>query len=81
MSTKNSFIGYLSCLVDKTMVPTAFRVALVVGTVLFSINHGKAFLNNTMNRDRWFSAALTYCIPYMVNIHGQYTSRLKSAKS
>ncbi|MEL6222556.1 MAG: nitrate/nitrite transporter NrtS [Cyanobacteria bacterium J06626_14] len=63
------------------MVPSACRVALVVGTVLFTINHGNALLNNEMKRDRWFSAAITYCIPYMVNIHGQYTSRLRSAKS
>lgn len=78
MSSKNPLIGYCSCLIDQTMVPSALKVTLVVGTVLFSINHGKALLNNEMNRDRWFSATLTYCIPYLVNIHGQCTSRFKA---
>ncbi|MEB3212143.1 MAG: nitrate/nitrite transporter NrtS [Leptolyngbyaceae bacterium] len=81
MSTQNPLADYLSCLVNQKMMPTAFKVTVIVGTVLFSINHGKALLNGEMSRDRWFSAALTYCIPYMVNIHGQYTSRFNSAES
>lgn len=78
MSSKNPLVGYCACLIDQNMVPSALKVTLVVGTLLFSINHGKALLNNEMNRDRWFSAALTYCIPYLVNIHGQCTSRFNA---
>ena len=59
---------------------TAFRVALFVGTVLFSINHGSALLNQEMSRDRWLSAAITYCIPFMVSIHGQSSTRQRSAR-
>jgi hypothetical protein len=43
--------GYCLCLVDKQMMPTAIRVALVVGSLLFIINHGSAFLSGKMNRD------------------------------
>lgn len=49
----------------------AFRVALIVGTVLFSINHGSALLSREMDRDRWLAAVFTYCVPFMVSIHGQ----------
>ncbi|NET84064.1 MAG: hypothetical protein F6J94_19725 [Moorea sp. SIO1F2] len=56
-------------------MPTALRVALVVGSVLFVINHGSAILQRQMNRERWISGGLTYIVPYLVNIHGQYTIR------
>lgn len=81
MSVKKTLVEYCSCLVDRTMVPTAFKVALIVGTALFGINHGKALLKGDMSRDRWLSAGLTYIVPYMVNIHGQYASRLNYSKT
>ena len=59
------------------MMPTACKVALVVGTVLFGINHGNAVLKGEMSRDRWFSAGFTYIVPYLVNIHGQYASSVR----
>ncbi|MEO0374035.1 MAG: nitrate/nitrite transporter NrtS [Cyanobacteria bacterium P01_A01_bin.17] len=49
----------------------ALRVALVVGSLLFAINHGSALVEGRMKRDRWISAILTYCVPYLVSIHGQ----------
>lgn len=61
--------------VDRQLMPTALKVALVVGSVLFVINHGSALLQGQMNRQRWISAGLTYIVPYLVNIHGQYTIR------
>lgn len=67
--------AFLRSLIDPALAPTAIKVALVVGTVLFFINHGGAALKGNMDRDRWFSAGLTYLIPYMVNIHGQHSSR------
>ncbi|MGB3570900.1 MAG: nitrate/nitrite transporter NrtS [Phormidesmis sp.] len=55
---------------------SALRVALFVGTILFSINHGRALLNGEMNGGRWFSAVLTYMVPFMVNIHGQSSCQI-----
>lgn len=65
------------CLVNKDMMPTALKVSFVVGSILFVINHGSALVKGEMNRDRWISAGVTYVIPYMVNIHGQYISAAK----
>lgn len=56
-------------------MPTALRVAAVVGSILFVINHGTALLQGEMNRDRWLSAGLTYLVPYIVSIHGQSAGR------
>lgn len=58
-------------LVNPQFIPTGIKVALVVGSMLFLINHGNALIQGQMSRDRWISALLTYCVPYMVSIHGQ----------
>ncbi|MBD0387600.1 MAG: nitrate/nitrite transporter NrtS [Nostoc sp. C3-bin3] len=55
---------------------TETKLRSLVGA-LFVINHGAAFVKGQMNRDRWISASLTYLVPYIVNIHGQYISRLR----
>lgn len=70
-------IEYFYSLFDRRFALTAFKVALIVGTILFAINHGWALLNGQMNRGRWISAGLTYIVPYLVNIHGQYISSMK----
>ena len=57
--------------------PVAFRVALVVGSILFTVNHGSALLEGKMNRDRWRSGLLTYIVSYIVSIHGQSTEHQK----
>ncbi|WP_421654415.1 nitrate/nitrite transporter NrtS [Leptothermofonsia sp. ETS-13] len=67
-------IDFWSSLFNPNFVPTALKVALFVGTVLLLINHGHALLQGQMSRDRWISAVLTYCVPYIVNIHGQFVS-------
>ncbi|MBE9080227.1 nitrate/nitrite transporter NrtS [Romeria aff. gracilis LEGE 07310] len=65
---------YIRSLVNPEMAPTGIRVALIVGSALFAINHGNALMHNRMQRSRWISGAITYIVPYMVNIHGQYSN-------
>lgn len=72
---KRQVKGYLVSLLDPALAPTAIRVALLIGTLLFVINHGAALLKGQMNTDRWLSALLTYIVPYCVNLHGQYVGR------
>lgn len=72
--------GFTKALIDPKLAPTAVRVALVVGSILFTINHGAALAKGEMTKTRWLSGLITYMIPYSVNIHGQFTSR-KSIKS
>jgi len=73
---KTQFIsGYLLALADPMMMRTGIKVALVVGSILFVINHGVVVLQGKMTPGRWISAVLTYGVPYAVSIHGQYVSQ------
>lgn len=66
--------GYLFSLVNPKYMSIALKVAVVIGSLLFVINHGAAFIQGQMTRDRWISAILTYLVPYCVSVHGQYVS-------
>ncbi|AFY37760.1 hypothetical protein Lepto7376_1416 [[Leptolyngbya] sp. PCC 7376] len=63
---------FVSMLADRRARAISLRVAIVVGSTLFAINHGHALATNKMTRNRWFSGLLTYCVPYLVSLHGQY---------
>lgn len=69
--------GYVVSLFDRELIPTGLRTALIVGSLLFLINHGPAFLRGQMNDERWISTFLTYIMPYLVNVYGQYSYRCK----
>ena len=77
--TSQSVQGYLAALADPEMAGAAVRVAIVVGSLLFTINHGAALAQGKMTQGRWASALLTYCVPYCVSVHGQYTSQQRHA--
>ncbi len=64
-------------LFNPNYAPLACRVALVVGSILFVVNHGTTFVKGKMTQERWTSAAISYLVPYMVCIHGQYMSSTK----
>lgn len=66
---------------DPKLAPTALRVSLVVGSILFTINHGAALAKGEMTRSRWLSGLITYLVPYSVSIHGQHTSRRSSVEN
>jgi hypothetical protein len=42
---------------DSALRPTALKVALVVGSLLFAMNHGSAVLHGEMTRERWLDGA------------------------
>jgi len=73
--------GYISSLFDREFIPTGLKTAFFVGSVLFLINHGSALFRHEMNRERWVSGGITYLMPYLVNVHGQYASRRKLEQS
>ena len=65
----------IQILFDPKLAPTALRVSLIVGSILFTINHGAALAKGKMTKNRWLSGLITYLVPYSVSIHGQHTSR------
>lgn len=72
---------YLGSLFDQEFMLTGLNTALIVGTLLFLINHGSAFFRGEMNRERWISVFLSYLMPYLVNVYGQYAYRRKISRS
>lgn len=68
---------YLISLVDPELIPTGVRTAVVVGSLLFVINHGLAFWRGDMTQERWVSVILSYVMPYLVSVYGQYSYRRK----
>ncbi|HEY9880018.1 MAG TPA: nitrate/nitrite transporter NrtS [Leptolyngbyaceae cyanobacterium] len=67
--------GYLLALLDPEFRFSALKVALVIGTLLFSLNHGAALLTGNMTPGRWLSGILTYIVPYCVNVQGRYAAQ------
>ncbi|MGP1386197.1 MAG: nitrate/nitrite transporter NrtS [Thainema sp.] len=66
---------FVNTLNDSSAVSRSAKVAVVVGTILLAINHGKAIAQDKMSTDRWISAGLTYMVPFMVSLHGQSMQR------
>jgi hypothetical protein len=77
MGRSSNLKGFWQCLINPDYAKTAFRVALIVGSILFAINHGIALWRGQMTQARWFSGLLTYLVPYLVSIHGQYSNQTK----
>jgi hypothetical protein len=71
--------GYLASLVDPDFIYTGIKTAMLVGSILFIVNHGLALWQGKMTVDRWISVSITYLMPYLVNVYGQYSYRLKLA--
>ena len=70
---------YLVSLFDPEFMSTGLKTALVVGSLLFVINHGLALSRGEMTSERWISVAITYLMPYLVNVYGQFSYRHKFA--
>ena len=66
-----TWADYRQGLRNLAFLPQAVRMALIIGSLVFAMNHGKPLLQNEMNRDRWLSGALSFVVPYLVSIYGQ----------
>ncbi len=51
----------------KSIVKRAGITALIVGTILISINHGDALLKGQLDNGRLFKIVLTLFVPYVVS--------------
>jgi hypothetical protein len=70
-------LGFCQAWVSPVFRSIALKVSLIVGSVLFVVNHGAAVIEGEMTTERWFSAAVTYLVPYTVSVHGQYVAKLR----
>lgn len=59
---------------------TAFKTAIVVGTILVAINQGHWIYLGKWEHVPWYSIVLTYCVPYCVNTHGAVVGKMRQAR-
>ena len=50
-----------------TTVKRALKYAVIVGSILITINHGSAILHGEVTRERILQMILTVCVPYTVS--------------
>ncbi len=67
MSSKLSGGSFLSLALSRSVVMSAVKVALVVGTLLALINHYDKLATMNFQRSDIFKILLTYLVPYGVS--------------
>jgi len=66
--------GFFALARTPEVVARAFKVALVVGTILTLINQGDLLIAGIA--PDWIKMILTYLVPYCVSTHGAATAML-----
>ncbi|MEQ8341895.1 MAG: nitrate/nitrite transporter NrtS [Marinovum algicola] len=61
--------GIIRIATRRSVVTRAFRVAIVVGTVLGLLNHGDAILAGTVNAGQFAKICLTFLVPFSVSTY------------
>jgi hypothetical protein len=69
------FLDFGRAFINPTFALTACKVCLVVGSLLFAINHGAALIAGEMTTQRWISAVMTYGVPYCVSVYSQLANQ------
>lgn len=58
---------WVQCALERRTVVTAFKLAMVVGTLLVIINQGEAVFGDA--NVNWLKLVLTYLVPYGVSTY------------
>jgi hypothetical protein len=66
---------------SATVRRRAFKVALVVGSILLAINHGDALLKGQISLSRLLRMILTVIVPYVVSTVSSTGAILEMRKS
>ena len=59
-----------------TTVRRSLRIAVVVGSILVTINYGDRILAGTLGSVEWVKIGLTYCVPYCVATYAAVSALL-----
>lgn len=65
--TWSNWRGALRVIAHGPHLKRTASVALVVGTILFSINHLDEVLRSQATREVWVKGAVTYLVPFCVS--------------
>jgi len=70
------FVKLRKIILEKDVVISSLKVALVVGSILNLINQGNAILDLNVNHINWFKLILTFMVPYMVSTYASVRVKL-----
>lgn len=68
---------FFSALADKGSILLAFKMSLVVGTVLNCINQGECLINQDLSELNVPKLLITYSVPFFVSIYSSTIAKLK----
>jgi hypothetical protein len=78
-SVEEQNVGWMQLATSASVVRRAVRVAIVVGAVLVTINHGDAILRGDVSLGRVLRIFLTILVPYCVSTYSS-VSALRAAE-
>lgn len=61
--------SFLELALTRKIIIPAFKISLIVGTLLALINHGSAISEMEFDLKRIFQVVLTYFVPYCVSTY------------
>ncbi len=64
-------------IIEKDIVISSLKVALVVGIILNLINQGDVLISMEFEKINWFKLLLTFAVPYLVTTYASVKERLK----
>jgi hypothetical protein len=71
------FLKICKTIIEKDIVISSLKVALVVGVILNLINQGDVFFSMQIEKINWFKLMLTFAVPYMVTTYASVKERIK----
>ena len=63
------FTVWFKIATQQNIVLRAFKLALIVGSILMLINHGDVLLNNELTSKGFIKIIVTYFVPYCVSTY------------
>lgn len=69
---------WLMLVLRRDIVTRSGKVALLVGTILVTINYGDKLITGNILAAEWIKMILTYCVPYCVSSYASVTAILSA---
>jgi len=69
---------WLALALRRDFVTRSGKIALLVGTILVTINYGDKLIAENILPVEWIKIILTYCVPYCVSSYSSVTAILSA---
>jgi len=73
------FLKIYKTALEKDIILSSLKVALIVGGVLNIINQGNVIFTFNFKAINWFMLSLNFAVPYLVSTYASVRTRLKKS--